>query len=63
MKKFLRDHGIWVLFAAAVIAVALAAMSFFSNTSSPLANVAGILSSPFRNAYTSVATWFNDKQA
>ena len=63
MKKFLRDHGIWVLFAAAVVAVALAAMSFFSNTSSPLANVAGILSSPFRNAYTSVATWFNDKQA
>ena len=63
MKKFLREHGIWVLFAAAVIAVALAAMSYFSNTSSPLANVAGILSSPFRNAYTSVATWFNDKQA
>ena len=63
MKKFLREHGIWVLFAAAVIAVALAAMSFFSSTSSPLANVAGIISSPFRNAYTSVATWFNDKQA
>ena len=63
MKKFLREHGIWVLFAAAVIAVALAAMSYFSNTSSPLANVAGIISSPFRSAYTSVATWFNDKQA
>ena len=28
MKKFLKDHGIWVLFAAAVISVALAAMSF-----------------------------------
>ena len=25
--------------------------------------MAGILSSPFRNAYTSAATWFNDKQA
>ena len=24
MKRFLRDHGLWVLFAAAVIAVALA---------------------------------------
>ena len=62
MKKFLKDHGIWVLFAAAVISVALAAMSFFSNTSSPLANLAGTLASPFRSAYTSVASWFNEKQ-
>ena len=62
MKKFLRDHGLWVLFAAAVISVALAAMSFFSNTSSPLANAANTLASPFRSAYTAVATWFNDKQ-
>ena len=63
MKKFLKDHGIWVLFAAAVISVALAAMSFFSNTSSPRANLAGTLASPFRSAYTSVASWFNEKQA
>ena len=63
MKKFLKDHGIWVLFAAAVISVALAAMSFFSNTSSPLSNVAGIIASPFRSAYTAAAAWFNDKQA
>ena len=63
MKKFLKDHGIWVLFAAAVISVVLALMSFFSNTSSPLANLAGTLVSPFRSAYTSVASWFNEKQA
>ena len=63
MKKFLKDHGIWVLFAAAVISVVLAVMSFFSNTSSPLANLAGTLVSPFRSAYTSVASWFNEKQA
>ena len=63
MKKFLKDHGIWVLFAAAVISVALAAMSFFSNTSSPLVNLAGTLSSPFRSAYASAAAWFNGKQA
>lgn len=62
MKKFLKDHGIWVLFAAAVIAVALAVMSFLSATASPLANLAGIAASPFRSAYASVATWFNDKQ-
>ena len=62
MKNFLKEHGLWVLFAAAVIAVALALLSVFSNTSSPLANAANTIASPFRNAYTSVATWFNDKQ-
>ena len=63
MKNFLKNNGIWVLFAAAVIAVALALMSFFSASASPLANLTGILASPFRSAYTAVATWFNDKQA
>ena len=62
MKNFLRNHGIWVLFATAVIAVALAVMSFFSNNSAPLTNVANIIASPFRSAYTAVASWFNDKQ-
>ena len=62
MKNFLKNHGLWVLFAAAVISVALAVMSFFSSTSSPLSNLAGVLASPFRSAYTAVATWFNDKQ-
>ena len=62
MKDFLKHHGLWVLFAAAVIAVALAAMSLLSNTSSPLVNVANVLASPFRSVYTAVATWFNDKQ-
>ena len=62
MKNFLKNHGLWVLFAAAVISVALAVMSFFSSTSAPLSNLAGVLASPFRSAYTAVATWFNDKQ-
>ena len=62
MKHFLRNHGIWVLFATAVIAVALAVMSFFSNNSAPLNNIVGTIASPFRSTYTSVATWFNDKQ-
>ena len=63
MRNFLKHNGIWVLFAGAVIAVALALMSFFSASSSPLANLTGVLASPFRAAYTAVATWFNDKQA
>ncbi|MCI6568004.1 rod shape-determining protein MreC [Dysosmobacter sp. HCP28S3_G4] len=62
MKNFLKQHGLWVLFAVAVIAVALAVMSLFSTTSSPLMNLAGIVTSPFRAAYTAVANWFNEKQ-
>lgn len=63
MKNFLKEHGLWVLFAAAVIAVALAVMSFFSSsTSSPLENLAGIITSPFRTAFSAAANWFNDKQ-
>ena len=62
MKNFLKNNGLWILFAAAVISVALALMSVFSNTSSPLVNLANTLASPFRAAYTAVAEWFNDKQ-
>lgn len=62
MKNFLKNHGLWVLFAAAVIAVALAVMSTLSSTSAPLTNVVNTLASPLRSAYTAIATWFNDKQ-
>lgn len=62
VKQFLKNHGLWVLFAAAVIAVALACLSYFSSTSSPLANVAGVIASPFRSAYTAVINWFGDKE-
>ena len=55
MKKFFREHGIWVLFATAVIAVSLSLMSFFSNTSSPLSNLAGMIASPFRPDSTSTS--------
>ena len=62
MKNFLKQHGLWVLFAAAVLSVALAVMSVLSANSSPLANLAGIVVSPFRAGYTAVANWFNDLQ-
>lgn len=62
MKNFLKNHGLWVLFAAAVIAVALAVMSVLSTNAAPLTNLANLVASPFRSAYTAVATWFNDKQ-
>ena len=62
MKQFLREHGLWILLATAVIAVALAVMSTFSSTSSFLTNATNVIASPFRSAYTAVADWFNDKQ-
>lgn len=62
MKNFLKQHGLWVLFAAAVLSVALAAMSVFSANASPLVNLAGMVVSPFRAAYTAIATRFNDFQ-
>ena len=62
MKNFLKQHGLWVLFAAAVLSVAMAVMSVFSANSSPLVNLTGILVSPFRAGYTAVAAWFNDLQ-
>ncbi len=62
MKHFLKQHGLWVLFAAAVLSVAMAVMSVLSANASPLANLTGILVSPFRAGYTAVANWFNDLQ-
>ena len=62
MKDFLKNHGIWILFAGAVIAVALAVLSVLSTTSSPLANAVNTVTSPFRTAVTAVTDWFNDKQ-
>lgn len=62
MKNFLKNNGLWILFAAAVISVSLALMSYFSTSSAPLVNLVNVAVSPFRSAYTAVATWFNDKQ-
>ena len=62
MNNFLKNNGLWILFAAAVISVSLALMSYFSTSSAPLVNLVNVAVSPFRSAYTAVATWFNDKQ-
>ncbi len=62
MKDFFRNNGLWILFAGAVIAVAMALLSYLSATSSPLVNVVNTAAAPLRQAYTAVATWFNDFQ-
>ena len=62
MKDFLKNHGLWILFAGAVIAVALALLSYFSTNASPLVDLANTITSPFRAVCTSVSGWFTDKQ-
>ena len=62
MKRFLEKHGLWVLLAIAVVAVTLAVLSVVSSTASPLGNVVGVITSPFRSAAQSVADWYNEKQ-
>ena len=62
MKRFLEKRGLWLLLAIAVVAVTLAAMSILSSTASPLGNLVGVITSPFRSAAQSVADWYNEKQ-
>ena len=62
MKDFLKNHGLWILFAGAVIAVALALLSYFSTNASPLVDLTNTITSPFRAVCTSVSGWFTDKQ-
>lgn len=62
MKDFLKNNGLWILFAGAVIAVALALLSYFSTNTSPLVNLMNTVTSPFRAVCNSVAGWVSDKQ-
>ena len=62
MKDFLKNNGLWILFAGAVIAVALAVLSYFSTNASPLVNLMNTVASPFRAVSASVANWISDKR-
>lgn len=60
MKDFLKNNGLWILAAAAVISVAMALLSFFAG--SPLVNLANTLTTPFRTARVAAVDWITDKQ-
>ncbi|MBQ9349038.1 MAG: rod shape-determining protein MreC, partial [Oscillibacter sp.] len=62
MWDFLKNNGLWVLFAAAVLSVLMAAASLFTPESSPGTNLLNIAASPFRAGALHVADWINDKQ-
>lgn len=57
MKKFFSDNGIWILAAAAAIAVALCIISAVSSGTGFLHNAAGVVASPFRSAGAAVTNW------
>ena len=62
MKDFLSRNGIWILLAAVIITVTMAALSAFgSGGATPLHNAVGVLSSPFRTGFSTVAGWVDDR--
>ena len=50
MKEFFSKYGVWILAAAAALAVLLSVLSYFASTSTVLENAAGVVTSPFRYA-------------
>ncbi len=62
MKDFFSKYGVWILAAAAGIAVALSVLSYFASTSTILENAAGVVTSPFRYAAETVGRWVEDKR-
>ncbi|MCD7929269.1 MAG: rod shape-determining protein MreC [Clostridiales bacterium] len=58
MKKFFQDNGLWVLIAALLLtAVVTMTSALFPNVTSPLANVIGVVSSPFQRVAASFTGW------
>lgn len=56
MNKRPSNHfGITVLALAAIIAVLMSIMGYFSTTSAPLPNLAGVIAAPFRSAAASIS--------
>lgn len=62
MKDFWKQNGLWILFAAAVMSVTLAVLSYFSTNTSPLTDLVNTAVSPLRSGYAAAAAWLRDKQ-
>ena len=57
MKRFFTKTGIWLLAAAAIIAVVLCVVSSLSSGTGLLHNALGVIASPFRSAGAAVTEW------
>ena len=62
MKEFFSKFGIWILAAAALVAVLLSVLSYFTSTSTVLHNATGVVVSPFRWVSETVSLWIEDKR-
>ena len=57
MKRFFTKTGIWLLAAAAIIAVVLCVVSALSSGTGLLHNALGVIASPFRSAGAAISDW------
>lgn len=58
MKDFLRNNGILILVITLLLALIAAVLSFtFGGIANPFANLAGIVSTPFRNGIHAIVEW------
>ena len=58
MKDFLKHNGILILVIALLLALITAVVSFtFGGIANPFANLAGVISTPFRNGVHAFVTW------
>ncbi len=62
MKDFFDRYGMWILAAAAAVAVLLSVLTYFTSTSTVLHNAAGVATSPFRYVSEAVGRWVEDKK-
>ena len=58
MKDFLKQNGILILIIALLLSLIAAVLSFtFGGMADPFANLAGMVSTPFRNGIHTVVEW------
>ena len=62
MKDFFSKNGIWILLAAVIVTVTMAALSAFgTGVATPLQNAAGVISAPFRAGFSAVTNWVDER--
>ncbi|WP_409967099.1 rod shape-determining protein MreC [Bengtsoniella intestinalis] len=61
IKRFFKRNGLWVLFATALLSIALAVGAHLSANATILENIAGVVLSPINNAHASLTAWVADK--
>lgn len=60
-KRSSHNKGIWIVVAAAVIAVVTLVISLFGGSSGPFSGVLGIITTPLRGGLSSLAEWVENR--